>query len=157
MSPERTVRDRHDFLAGIERELTLLSRHQVLPGGAREPGLLEKSAYLLLTRLEAQQPMSLRELAEAFRLDVSTVNRQVAALLRQGLAERLPDPDGGLARKLRPTAEGARRLREDREHYQRKLHTVVADWPDEDRHAFFEYLLRFNSDIETLQGTPWPR
>ncbi|MEC3977842.1 MarR family winged helix-turn-helix transcriptional regulator [Amycolatopsis sp. H20-H5] len=157
MSPDRAVRDRHDFLAGIERELTLLGRHQVLPGSTREPGVLEKSAYLLLTRLEAQQPMSLRELADAFRLDVSTVNRQVAALLRQGLAERIPDPDGGLARKLRPTAEGARKLREDREHYRRRLGLVVTGWSEADRHAFYELLLRFNSGIEVLQGTHWPR
>jgi hypothetical protein len=36
-------------------------------------------------------------------------------MLRIGVAERITDPDGGTARKLRITREGRRRLREERE------------------------------------------
>ena len=43
-----------------------------------------------------------------------TVNRQTAAMPRTGVAERITDPDDGMARKLRTTREG-RRLREERE------------------------------------------
>lgn len=97
------------MLEKLERELMLLSRHQVLVRRERDPERLERSAYLLLSRIDTQGPMSIGELAEAFGLDTSTVNRQTAALLRCGLAERVADPGGGMARKLRITAEGARR------------------------------------------------
>ncbi|WP_127940829.1 MarR family transcriptional regulator [Nonomuraea polychroma] len=71
---------------------------------------LERSSYILLRRLEADGPMSIGQLAQAFALDASTVNRQAAVLLRGGLAERIPDPEGGMARKLRVTEEGLRRV-----------------------------------------------
>ncbi|MEU3506033.1 MarR family transcriptional regulator, partial [Streptomyces hundungensis] len=93
----------------------LLSRHQVLARRERDPERLDRSAYLLLCRIDTQGPMSIGQLADAFGLDTSTVNRQTAALLRCGLAERVMDPDGGMARKLRITDEGGRRLRADRE------------------------------------------
>ncbi|MFE0113838.1 MarR family winged helix-turn-helix transcriptional regulator, partial [Amycolatopsis sp. NPDC059019] len=158
MTGERTVRDRVDVLNGLSRELKLLSRHQVLPHSLATPLALERSAFLLLSRLEADQPMSLRELAEAFGLDVSTVNRQVAALLRQGLAERIPDPGGGLARKLRATEEGKRKLGQDQAQHRAGLDMIMTHWSAADRHTFFELLRRFNEDIEALQGTtPWPR
>src|ERR1700760_3477817 len=91
-------------LALLEQELTLLARHQLSSG--LDPDLhLDRSGYQLLGRLELG-PLSLSGLAEAFRLDVSTVSRQVAALRRKGLVERIPDPDGGMAKLLRPTRLG---------------------------------------------------
>jgi IclR helix-turn-helix domain len=55
-----------------------------------------------LSRLELDQPLSLKQLASSFDLDLSTIHRQVAPLLRQGLVEYVLDPDGGRARKLQP-------------------------------------------------------
>ena len=54
-----------------------------------------------------QHPMSLKELSCAFSLDISTINRQIGALRRQGLVERVEDPDGGLARKVPADGAGA--------------------------------------------------
>lgn len=55
--------------------------------------------------------MSIGQLSDAFGLDASTLNRQTAAMLRGNLVERIADPDGGIARKFRITAEGERRPR----------------------------------------------
>ena len=154
----RTGRDQRDSVEGLDFELTLLSRYELLPGNDRVGrGLLDRSAFLVLSRLEVQQPMSLRELAEAFNLDVSTINRQTAALLRQGLVERIPDPAGGIARKLRPTPDGLARLSQDRAYFQGRLAEVIADWAEDDRRTFLRLLRRFNIDVEIRQGTPWPR
>ncbi|MYT22131.1 MarR family transcriptional regulator, partial [Streptomyces sp. SID7760] len=48
----------------LERELMLLSRHQVLARRERDPERLERSAYLLLSRIDTQGPMSIGQLAE---------------------------------------------------------------------------------------------
>lgn len=78
----------------LEYELTLFARHHLTTQQSRPGQYLERSAYLLLTRLEAAESMSLRELAQALGLNVSTINRQVAPLLKRGLIERFPDPTG---------------------------------------------------------------
>ncbi|WP_433249320.1 MarR family winged helix-turn-helix transcriptional regulator [Actinomadura nitritigenes] len=144
------VRPTHE----IEYEQMLLSRHEVLRHRA---GALERSAYILLSRIRVQGPMSIGELSEAFGLDASTLNRQTAAAMRAGLVERIPDPEGGIARKFRITDKGKHRLDEERRGIIEGLNMIMADWSDDDIAAFAAYLRRFNSDIEGLAGRPWPR
>ncbi|WP_240804025.1 MarR family transcriptional regulator [Streptomyces sp. A0592] len=135
----------------------LLSRHQVLGRRERDPERLDRSAYLLLSRIDTQGPMSIGQLAEAFGLDTSTVNRQTAALLRCGLAERVADPDGGMARKLRITTEGGHRLTADREANRSCLARVIAGWSPEEVQELEDVLVRLNRSAEALEGRYWPR
>jgi DNA-binding MarR family transcriptional regulator len=144
------VRPTHE----VEYEQMLLSRHEVMRHRA---GRLERSAYVLLSRIRLQGPMSIGELSEAFGLDASTLNRQTAAAMRAGLLERIPDPAGGIARKFRITGQGADLLDEERAIIIDGLDRVMADWSDEDIATFAAYLRRFNTDIERLSGRTWPR
>jgi DNA-binding MarR family transcriptional regulator len=143
----------------VEYEQMLLGRHQHLRKGGfrRRPDGLERSAYILLSRIRVQGPMSISELSDAFGLDASTLNRQTAAVLRAGLVDRIPDPEGGMARKFRLTEEGERRLDEEREGHVQDLDRIMDGWSPEDVAAFAGYLQRFNTDIERLTGRPWPR
>ncbi|MFB7217896.1 MarR family winged helix-turn-helix transcriptional regulator [Streptomyces sp. NPDC002596] len=143
----------------VEYEQMLQSRYLHLhkSKGRRQGSTLERSAYILLSRIRVQGPMSIGQLGDAFGLDASTLNRQTAAAMRAGLVERIPDPDGGMARKFRITTEGERRLDEEREGTIHTLDQIMADWSDEDIAAFADYLKRFNTDIERLDGRPWPR
>ncbi|MEU9792331.1 MarR family transcriptional regulator [Streptomyces sparsogenes] len=120
-------------------------------------GRLDRSAYLLLSYLDTAGPMSIGRLADAFGLDVSTVNRQTGALLRAGLLERIPDPQGGLARKLRATTLGADALAADRKRRRAGLARVLADWTPEEVARFEEALTRFNREVEADEGRSWPR
>jgi DNA-binding MarR family transcriptional regulator len=145
-----------EFTYQVEYEQMLLGRHALVhhrKGG----GGPERSAYILLSRLRVQGPMSIGELSDAFGLDASTLNRQTAAAVGAGLAERIPDPSGGMARKFRTTDQGVRWLDEKREQTVRSLDLVMAEWEDRDVAAFAAYLKRFNTDIERLGGRPWPR
>ena len=148
------MRGREHLLDAIERELTLVSRHQL---ATATTGVLERSAYLMLSRIDATGPMTARELADALQLEISTVTRQVGAMLRDDLVERIPDPSGGLARRLRITPTGAARLAADRERYRTGLGKVIADWPDAECADLYRLLRTLNERIEDLQGTPWPR
>jgi DNA-binding MarR family transcriptional regulator len=143
----------------IELELLILTRQREMTSsrGVRGGDELDRSAYVLLSRLEIQGPMSVPDFVEAFGLVASTFTRQTSALMRQGLVERTPDPDGGMARKYRITEEGQRRLAVQRETIVDGLTRVVADWPPERRLRFIADLRQFNSDIERLTSRPWPR
>jgi DNA-binding MarR family transcriptional regulator len=143
---------------GLERELSLLARYMI-PG--RRPwdsdDRLDRSAYLLLQRLEDEGPMSIGELADAFSLDRSTINRQSAALLRQNLARRVPDPDGGVARKFQITEEGETRLQADRSMRREGIAEVVKGWTAAEIKRFENDLRRFNQALEVSEDRPWPR
>lgn len=142
----------------IEFETMLLGRYSLSTRTRRgDDDQLDRSAYILLSRLRMEGPMSIGQLSDALGLDASTLNRQTAAMMRSGLVERIPDPDGGMARKFRVTAEGERRLEVERELIVGALDTIMADWSAEDAAAFGRYLERFNGDIERHLGQHWPR
>lgn len=141
----------------IEYELMMLGRYQLVASGAgREGGPLERSAYLLLSRISVQGPMTIRELSEAFHLDPSTVNRQTAAMLREGLVERAATPDK-VARCFRLTDEGRRRLDEGRDFILGRLEKIFGEWTADEVAVFGAGLKRFGTSIEQISGLPWPR
>ncbi|MCT2546689.1 MULTISPECIES: MarR family winged helix-turn-helix transcriptional regulator [Streptomyces] len=146
-------------LSDLERELTLLSRHFIAARGPRIGQSLERSAYVLLTRLEVGDPLTLKELAHTFQVDVSTINRQISAMLRNGLVERIPDPEGGMARKFRPTALGLERLEADRAISRAGTTRLIeaSGWTGERTEQFLTLLVEFNQSIEQLEGLTWSR
>lgn len=143
-------------VSDVEAEMSLLSRHQIHSSQHAPDRVLDRSGYALLSRLE-HGPMSLRQLAEAFRLDQSTVNRQINALRRHGLVERVADPDGGVALLVRPTRKGRAHLERDRDVSREQIGKVLADWSRDDVAEFGRLLRQFNHSIEHLEGRPWPR
>lgn len=143
-------------IALLEQELTLLARHQLSSAQHTPELVLDRSGYQLLSRLELE-PLTLKQLAEAFRLDISTVNRQVASLRRKGLAERIDSPDGAIARLLRPTQRGLEMLRQDRAMRHSQVSQVLVTWEESEVDALRELLAKFNTSIEDLEGQRWPR
>ncbi|GAA2225211.1 MarR family winged helix-turn-helix transcriptional regulator [Promicromonospora sukumoe] len=144
----------------IEYEGMLFGRHlTTLPAGRsrRRGGLLDPSAYVLLSLLEAGGPSTIAELTAATGLDASTLNRQTAALRKAELAERFDDPEGGPARKLRLSEHGQQQLDEERQASRDSLADLVDDWPEEDRSQFAELLARCNRALEERSGRYWPR
>lgn len=135
----------------------LLGRHLTPLRRSGPDRLLERSGYTLLARILAQGPMSIGELSEALGLDVSTLNRQTAALLTPGYLERVADPDGGVARKFRVTSAGAEALQADRVRNLDGLGALLEEWSDADVDQFVGLLRRFNTEIEERVGQTWPR
>ncbi|MFJ1746597.1 MarR family winged helix-turn-helix transcriptional regulator [Streptomyces sp. NPDC088116] len=142
----------------IEREMLILTRHREMASPRRLGSeALDRSAYVLLSRIEVQGPMSVADFVDAFGLAASTFNRQTTALLKEGLVERTLDPDGGVARKFRITRMGRDRLKADRDKIVNGLSEVIAGWAPERLDNFVADLQQFNEDIERLTGRPWPR
>lgn len=148
----------HDLYSQLSYEYMLSSRyalHNAPPHG--RDWSLDRSAALLLSRMDVEGAMSVSELAEALDLDISTIHRQVAAAMKSGLVERIEDPDGGQARKHRPTQEGLHRLRAEFKSRDHLSQQVTQSWSPEELETFLKLLTRFNQDLETLRGSEWPR
>lgn len=113
---------------------------------------LERSAYLLLSKLAEAGPLTIRSIADAFALDDSTVNRQTAATTRAGLTKRIADPDGGIARKFTITEAGREQLLRYREWARAGLARVLGDWPAADVAELADLLERLNDSIQAVHS-----
>ena len=125
--------------------------------GARAKGMLtagdlgaEFSALMLLFPLRHHGPMRVTDLAEIKQADPSTISRQVAQLVKAGLARREADPVDGRASRLAVTDTGLAACQRLQEVRQALLSTALSDWPPERITAFADLFTEFNSSVEAL-------
>jgi DNA-binding MarR family transcriptional regulator len=111
-------------------------------------GGVDRSAIMLIKQLVVLGPSRSSSLAAAVHSDPSTVSRQIATLVRDGLVERRADPDDGRASVLVPTEAGLKLLEEQRRRIGLALARVIRQWAPEDVDTFLELLERFTTDHE---------
>jgi DNA-binding MarR family transcriptional regulator len=116
-------------------------------------GGIDRSAVILLKYLVAMGPSRSSALAAAVHSDPSTISRQVAALVRDGLVERRADQEDGRASLLAATPAGTALLEEQRRRMGISLARVVRDWASEDLDRFVELFERFVADHEAYLPT----
>jgi DNA-binding MarR family transcriptional regulator len=137
-----------DEIAGqLVRLVRLIERVQA-QYQAEHPDAVDRATYLLLVHLVKDGAHRAGALAEAVHSDPSTVSRQVAQLVRLGLVERVADPADGRATLLVATDEGRRVFDENRQLRNRRIASLMAEWPAEDRAAFARLLTRFTDAFE---------
>lgn len=110
---------------------------------------VEWSSHVILKCLQNEGPMRAGALAECIQSDPSTVSRQVAALVKDGLLERRADPDDGRASLLVLTDAATEVLSA---HDRRRLEyfaDMLSDWSGEDLQRFAALLARFAENYET--------
>jgi DNA-binding MarR family transcriptional regulator len=122
---------------------------------------MEWSSYVLLRALSYGGPMRASTLAERVEADPSTVSRQVATLVRDGLVERRADPEDGRATLLVVTAQGEDVIGQHDQVRLQVFSRMLADWSDRDLQRFATLLERFtddfvcvNSDLLAQRGAP---
>ena len=126
-------------------------------------GGFDRSAFVLLKTLAHMGPSRLSDVASAIHSDKSTVSRQVAALVRDGLVERMADQEDGRASLLAATPAGKALLEEFRTRMGLSLARVVQHWAPEEVERFVELFERFVVDHERYLPTfidecvPWSR
>ncbi|MGY1855974.1 MarR family winged helix-turn-helix transcriptional regulator [Modestobacter sp. SYSU DS0290] len=135
---------RDQLSASVQRELTLFARRvRGLP--QRLDQELSFVAHSMLSSIDAADGCRGVDLAALYRLDKSTVSRQVGDLERRGLVARAPDPAGGRGQVLRVTAAGQRVLSEAAAAQRAELARRVAGWSDAELAAFASALQRYNA------------
>jgi DNA-binding MarR family transcriptional regulator len=109
---------------------------------------VDRTAVVLLKTLGDLGPIRSSALAAAVHSDPSTVSRQVANLVRDGLVERRADPVDGRASLLATTPTGLALLARRRRNMGRSLARMFGDWEQEDVDRFVELFERFVADHE---------
>ncbi|MBM7771433.1 DNA-binding MarR family transcriptional regulator [Actinokineospora baliensis] len=107
---------------------------------------VDRSAFVLLKNLIALGPSRSSALAEAVHSDPSTVSRQVAALVKDGLVERRADPEDGRASLLAVTPDGLALLKRQRQRMALSLASMVSHWDPQDLDTFVRLFERFLAD-----------
>jgi DNA-binding MarR family transcriptional regulator len=125
--------------------------------GGRAKGMLntgplgaESSALMLLFPLRFMGPLRVTDLAEVKQADPSTVSRQVAQLVKAGLARREADPADGRASRLAVTEAGLAACQRLHEARNEMVSRALAGWPPEQVTAFADLFAQFNSSVEAL-------
>jgi MFS family permease len=143
--PDRAVRE-------LEVALTMLGRHAAMgPYADGAPGRgawLDRRSYLLMSGLDATEPMSVEQLAATFGVDPPTVGWQISALLQNRLVARVGDFQAGWAPRFRLTPFGRERLYRQRAHKIQGLHRAVVGWEAEDVAALVGYVGRLSNGID---------
>jgi len=129
----------------IEYELTTFIRRAVyMDNSEKKVGNLERSAYLLLRHLDEFGPARVKELADSFKLDISTVSRQAAALEAKELIIRFSDPSDGRVSLFTTTKLGKQKLKADKKMRLKRFEGILNEWSDAEKEMFGGLLLRMN-------------
>lgn len=120
--------------------------------GSIPAGCSGSYSYGLLAKLEQSGDIRLTELAALLEAELSVVSRQVGALERDGLVERLPDPRDRRASYLRITHAGAEALRQLRADRVEWLQEAMSEWSEEDARTFVDLFDRLWTDLSDATG-----
>lgn len=124
-----------EYLPALEEEMRELGRRTRLRtrelARAVHPRL-DPTAYPLVVLLSKDGAMRMSAIAAALSLDKSTVSRQVDAVVRIGLAERVPDPSDARARLVVLTEEGRAKVAEQLADQARRWREALGGWNPED-------------------------
>jgi len=136
---------RSAFGDALVRSMKLMS--VVKQRAPRVNAKVDPIGYPLMFNLR-DEPRRVSEIAERVHLDISTVSRQVSALVTQGLVAKVADPRDGRAQMLTLTDDGRQLLTDIRDRRNGWLAEVVHDWSDADLATFDSLLTRFADDVE---------
>jgi DNA-binding MarR family transcriptional regulator len=115
---------------------------------------VESAGQVLLQAVAAEGPMRASALAASVQADLSTVSRQVAALVGRGLLERQADQHDGRACLLAVTDTGRAVAAEHERSRQAFFDQVLAGWSTEEMRQFARQLERFTTAYDHVH-TAW--
>ncbi|MCF8568097.1 MarR family transcriptional regulator [Alicyclobacillus tolerans] len=130
------------YIETVEHEIAILLRRASL--SRRNLTVLDRAAYLLLRQLDEHGSAGVKALAEEFKLDVSTVSRQAAALESKGFIQRTQDPNDHRSSTFRLTDVGYKRLTEEKENRVAVYTKLLDSWASDDIQKLGELLCRLN-------------
>ena len=126
------------------------ARARMLAAAAHD---VEWSSHILLKCLANEGPMRAGTLAEVVQSDPSTVSRQVAALVKDGLLERQADPADGRASILVLTKKADAVLAEHDRIRLEFFARLLDGWSTADVHRFAKLLDRFTAAHEATSAS----
>jgi DNA-binding MarR family transcriptional regulator len=142
------VADVADNVVALLRSFTK-ARARMLAAAAHD---VEWAAHLLLRCIANEGQLRASEVAEHLHSDPSTVSRQVATLVKDGLLERRADPADGRASLLVLTPKAEQILAEQNQVRLDHFARVLDGWSETDLRRFATMLRRFTGAYEARNG-----
>jgi DNA-binding MarR family transcriptional regulator len=131
-------------LGYLELELAILYRRINSISSHNKLGPLDRSAYLLLHQITTHGSAGVKALADEFKLDISTVSRQAAALENKGYIYKIPNPHDGRSYSFQITELGLKEYLESKKARMVKVKDVFENWSSEELKTFAKLLNKFN-------------
>jgi DNA-binding MarR family transcriptional regulator len=113
---------------------------------------VESATHLLLHTLESEGPMRASALAASVQSDLSTVSRQVAALVGRGVLERRADQLDGRACLLAVTDAGRAAIAEHERGRQAFFDEVLTGWNAAELRQFAQQMERFTAAYDHIHA-----
>jgi DNA-binding MarR family transcriptional regulator len=111
---------------------------------------VESATHLLLHTVNSEGPMRASALAASVHADLSTVSRQVTALVGRGLLERRADQLDGRASLLAVTSAGRAAIAEHDQGRQAFFDEVLTGWSAEELRQFAQQMERFTAAYDRI-------
>jgi DNA-binding MarR family transcriptional regulator len=142
--------DREDVAAVADNFVTLMRIFTKVRSGwmATAAQDVEKSAHIVLRFVATEGPVRATAVAEGLQSDPSTVSRQVAALVKEGLLERRADQEDGRASLLVVTDKAHHVLAEQDQLRVTHFADMLEGWSARDLRRFAGLLAQFTNDFE---------
>jgi DNA-binding MarR family transcriptional regulator len=113
---------------------------------------VDSAGQVLLHTVAEQGPMRASALAASVHADLSTVSRQVTALVGRGLLKRQADQDDGRATLLAVTSAGRIAIARHEKGRQAFFEAVLSGWTAEEMHQFARQLERFTAAYDRVHA-----
>lgn len=113
---------------------------------------VDSAGQVLLHAVAAGGPARASALAASVQADLSTVSRQVTALVERGLLERQADPDDGRATLLALTGAGRTALARHEQGRREFFEAVLDGWSPEETAQFARQLERFTEAYDQVHA-----
>jgi DNA-binding MarR family transcriptional regulator len=120
---------------------------------AKHDDPVDRSAIIILSRLQDQGALRLSDLAGDLGLDVSTMSRHARSLEERGLIAREGDPDDGRAVRLTIAGPGRTVLAAAQENRRIWLEESLAGWTDAERDDLTATLNRLTAALAPSSTT----
>lgn len=147
--------DREDVAAVADNFVTLMRtftrvRSRWMAAAAQD---VEKAAHIVLRFVANEGPVRATAIAEGLMFDPSTVSRQVASLVKDGLLERRADQGDGRASLLVVTDKAHSVLAEHDEIRLNHFADMLDGWSARDLRRFASLLAQFTVDFDRASDT----
>jgi DNA-binding MarR family transcriptional regulator len=131
----------------IEHEIALLIR--LTTAHSPKLGQLDRSGYLLLSKLDHNCPIAINVLADELKLNLSTASRQIAALESKGFVRRFPDQKNGRISLIEITAKGQEIFQKVQQARRQAYAEILHDWTNDQLEQLGNSLSRLNQSFIT--------
>ncbi|MFJ4016517.1 MarR family winged helix-turn-helix transcriptional regulator [Microbacterium sp. NPDC090014] len=138
--------ERRTDSAAVLKSLVAITRRGLVDARAGEPTLSMTDQSIVMA-IADQPGIRSTDIARMFRLNRSTVSRQLSALMSLGLVQETPS-NSGRGRPLELTAEGEEAFRGTLRSLQDVIDAHLAQWTDDEVQRFAHDLRRFDSGDE---------